>query len=155
MIGKYLARWRTRLHRITGELTRRYYTHVWGMKIGKGCRISLKARMDKTNPRGIHIGDYTIVTFDVAILTHDFVNRRRLDVNIGSHCFIGCGSIIMPGVTIGDHCIVGAGTLVREDVPSHSIVVGNPGRVVRTGIKTGKWGILIKEDTPAKKLSAV
>jgi acetyltransferase-like isoleucine patch superfamily enzyme len=122
------------------EISRQYYNRVWGMNIGKGCRISLSARLDKTNPKGITIGEYTIVTFNVVILTHDFVNHRHLDVKIGSHCFIGCGSVIMPGVTIGNHCIIGAGTLVREDVPDNSAVVGNPGRIVKSGIETIEWG---------------
>jgi acetyltransferase-like isoleucine patch superfamily enzyme len=145
-----LARIRTLLKRgFIVETVRQYYNHVWGMNIGKGCRISLSAKLDKTNPKGITIGEYTIVTFNVVILTHDFINYRHLDVRIGSHCFIGCGAIVMPGVTIGNHCIVGAGTLVREDVPDNSVVVGNPGRIVKTGIETDKWGrrpVLPEED---------
>lgn len=137
-----LARIRTWVHRnIMGEAVRRYYNTVWGTSIGEGCRISLSAKLDRTNPKGVIIGDYTIVTFNVAILTHDFVNRRDLPTKIGSHCFIGCGSIILPGVTIGNHCIVAAGTLVREDVPDNSIVAGNPGRIVRSGIETVEWGM--------------
>ena len=139
-----IAKLRTRLYRLVGEMVRQYYNRIWGTNIGVGCRISLSAKLDKTNPRGITIGEYTIITFNTAILTHDFVNRRHVNTSIGSHCFIGCGSIIMPGVTIGNHCIIGAGTLVREDVPNNSIVAGNPGRVIRSDIKTTKWGILVK-----------
>jgi acetyltransferase-like isoleucine patch superfamily enzyme len=136
-----LVRTRTWLKdRFVVEALRQYYNRVWGMNIGKGCQISLSAKLDKTNPKGITIGEYTIVTFDVVILSHDFINRRHLNVKIGSHCFIGSRSIIMPGVTIGNHCIVGAGTLVREDVPDNSVVVGNPGRIVKTGIETAEWG---------------
>jgi acetyltransferase-like isoleucine patch superfamily enzyme len=110
------------------------------MDIGRGVNISLSARLDKTNPRGIHIGEFTSVTFEVAILTHDFVNRRHLDVRIGKNCLIGARSIIYPGVTIGDHCIVSAAAVVMKDVPSNCIVSGNPGRVVETGIHTGPLG---------------
>ncbi len=137
----FIAKARTSLHRLMGEGVRQYYNRVWKMNIGHGCRISLSAKLDKTNPKGIIIGEYTILTFDVAILTHDFVNRKYMDVNIGSHCFIGCRAIIMPGVTIGNHCIIGAGTLVRENVPDHSVVVGNPGRIVQSDVATTKWGM--------------
>jgi acetyltransferase-like isoleucine patch superfamily enzyme len=45
---------------------------------------------------------------------------------------VGYGAIILSGVTIGDSCIVAAGAVVTRDVPSNSIVVGNPARVVST-----------------------
>jgi maltose O-acetyltransferase len=34
-------------------------------------------------------------------------------------------------VTIGDRCIIGAGSVVVKDIPSDSIAVGNPCRVIR------------------------
>ena len=136
-----IARVRTLLYFIKCDALRLYYNRVWGTQIGKGTRLSLSCKLDKTNPRGVIIGEYTIITFRTAILTHDFVNRRHMDVRIGSYCFIGCGTIIMPGVTIGDHCIIGAGTLVRDDVPANSVVVGVPGRVIERDITTVEWGM--------------
>lgn len=106
------------------------------MDIGKGASISLSARLDKTNPRGIHIGEYTAIPFEVAILTHDFVNNRHVDVRIGKHCMIGARSVIMPGVTIGDHCIVSVASVVVKDIPSNSLAAGNPARVIEKGIHT-------------------
>lgn len=46
----------------------------------------------------------------------------------------------MPGVTIGDSCVIAAYSVVTKDVPSNSIVAGNPARVIKTGIivKNGK-----------------
>ena len=122
------------------EFRRLYYNKIWKTDIGKGCWISSKARIDKSNPTGVHIGEYTCVTFDSAILTHDFVKNRHLDVHIGSYCIIGCGAVILPGVTIGDHCIIGANSLVAKDVPSNCVAVGNPAYVIERGIKTGVWG---------------
>lgn len=122
------------------ELRRQYLTRVFGVDLGRGVQIALTARIDKTNPRGVHIGDYTGVAFEAAILTHDFVNARHLDVHIGKNCLIGARSIIYPGVTIGDHCIIAAAAVVMKDVPAGSVVSGNPGRVVETGIVTGPLG---------------
>jgi maltose O-acetyltransferase len=39
--------------------------------------------------------------------------------------------IILPGVSVGDRCVTGAGSIVVDDVPSASVVVGNPARIVR------------------------
>ncbi len=119
-----------------------WYRRVWGMHLGMGVRISGKAYLDFTNPHGLHIGDYTIVTPRVQIFTHDFVHNRHVDTRVGACCFIGAGAIILPGVTIGDHSVVAAGAVVTRDVPSNSMVAGNPAQVVKSGLQTGRYGVL-------------
>ena len=44
---------------------------------------------------------------------------------------IGSGSTILANVTIGEQAIVGAGSVVTKDVPAHTIVAGNPAKVLR------------------------
>ena len=39
-------------------------------------------------------------------------------------------SIILPGISIGDNCVIGAGSVVSSSIPSNSVAVGNPARVV-------------------------
>jgi acetyltransferase-like isoleucine patch superfamily enzyme len=53
------------------------------------------------------------------------------DINIGNDVWVGAKSTIMSGVKIGDGSIIGAGTTVTKDVPPYSIVVGNPGKIVK------------------------
>jgi acetyltransferase-like isoleucine patch superfamily enzyme len=53
-------------------------------------------------------------------------------ITIGEDCWFGGNCIVLPGVTIGKGSTIGAGTLVNKDVPPYSVVVGNPGRVVKT-----------------------
>lgn len=128
------------------------YRRIYGMDIGRDVRISMGARLDKTNPKGIHIGDFTAITSGAAILTHDFVNRLHTDVHIGRNCFIGYGAIVLPGVRIGDSVIVTGNSVVGRDVPSNSVVMGNPARVVESNIVTGPWGIRLDKGnaTPVK-----
>ena len=105
------------------------------MDIGEGVRVSWKAHLDiSVNPKGIHIGDRTHVVNGSMILSHDACRRLKIDTFIGKDCLIGARSIILPGVTIGDSSIVAAGAVVSKDVPPHSVVAGNPARVVKTGI---------------------
>lgn len=113
-----------------------------GMDLHPGCRISLKANLDWTNPSGVHVDDGTYIAFEAVILTHDMSRVLTTDTYIGKNCFIGARSIIMPGVRIGDQCIVATGAVVVHDVPPHSIVGGNPAKILRSDIKTGRWGIL-------------
>jgi UDP-2-acetamido-3-amino-2,3-dideoxy-glucuronate N-acetyltransferase len=44
---------------------------------------------------------------------------------------IGSGVTILSNITIGENAIVGAGSVVTKDVPSNSIVAGNPARILR------------------------
>lgn len=52
-------------------------------------------------------------------------------ITIGENCWIGGNATICPGVTIGDNTIIGAGSVVTKDIPSNSIAVGNPCKVIR------------------------
>ncbi|MGA9882409.1 MAG: LnmK family bifunctional acyltransferase/decarboxylase [Candidatus Acidiferrales bacterium] len=140
-----LTRLKRLAYKVSTATLRFYYRRVWGMDIGEGVHISSSAKMDMTNPKGIHIGDYTTLTFGSAILTHDFVNGVHRETRIGSHSLVGAGAKIMPGVTIGDHCIVGPNSVVAADVPSNTVVMGVPARIVEKGIVTGKWGIRMPE----------
>lgn len=146
-----LARIRNFVFRkVVVNATRFYYRNLYGMDIGEHVRISRGARLDRTNPQGIHIGDYTAITSGVAIMSHDFVMREWRHVHVGKNCFLGFNAIVLPGVTIGDGCIIAANSVVVRDVPPGSVVMGNPGRVVETNIVTGPWGIRLDKgnDTP-------
>lgn len=132
---------------------RQYLVRVWKMEIGEGTAISGSAKLDMTNPRGIHIGKYSVVTFGAAVLTHDWVNEQNRDVYIGDNCFIGAHSIVLPGVTIGDSCIVAAASVVARDVPAGSLVAGNPARIVEHNIETTHWGIRVR--VPAQRSGPV
>jgi acetyltransferase-like isoleucine patch superfamily enzyme len=137
------TRVRDSLREVVLTLRRQYLVRVWKMDIGEGTAISMSAKLDLTNPRGLHIGTYSVVTFGAAILTHDYVNNVHRDVRIGDNCFIGAHAIILPGVTIGDGCVVAAAAVVARDVPAGSLVAGNPARVVEHNIKTTHYGVRV------------
>ena len=127
-----------------------------GMDIGRDTKISLRANLDMTNPRGVHIGDGTLISFNAVIFAHDLSRHFHTHTHVGCNCFIGAHSIVMPGIRIGDQSIVGAGSVVTKDVPPGSIVGGNPARILRSGIKTRQWGILLEayEDALAREAEA-
>jgi acetyltransferase-like isoleucine patch superfamily enzyme len=98
---------------------------------------------------GIEIGEGVHVASHSCIYTHSSENSIRLlgnrfievpaqdrpgyvinKVTIGEYSFIGTSSVILCGTSIGKGCIVGAGSVVKGDFPDHSVIVGNPARVV-------------------------
>lgn len=57
-----------------------------------------------------------------------------IGAEIGNLCEIGNNTIFLPACKVGDMCIFGEGTIVPEDmvIPSRSVVVGRPARIIRT-----------------------
>lgn len=53
-------------------------------------------------------------------------------ISVGDNVWIGANVCVLPGVTIGDNCVIGAGSVVVNDIPSHSVAVGNPCKVIKT-----------------------
>lgn len=53
---------------------------------------------------------------------------------VEDECLVGIGAIILNRAHVGSHCIIGAGALVAEDkiIPPRSLVLGLPGKVVRS-----------------------
>lgn len=59
---------------------------------------------------------------------------------IGNNVEIKTGAKVIGDVTIGDYVIIGANAVVVKDIPSHSIVVGVPARIIKTrGSLNEQW----------------
>jgi acetyltransferase-like isoleucine patch superfamily enzyme len=87
---------------------------------------------------GIVIGDYTNVGPNVGLISanHDLVNNDAhitgVPIHIGRFCWMGMGSVILPGVQLGDFTIVGAGAIVTKSFPEgYCVIAGNPARVIK------------------------
>lgn len=117
---------------------------VIGCTIGQNVHIGHSVTLDYGNAKLITLEDNVIITDNCILLCH----RRDLSTyKIGDNSMmlpyiyepitlrkgvqIGKGSIIMPGVTIGEGSIVGARAVVTKDIPSWSIAVGSPARVIK------------------------
>ena len=128
-----------------------YYRTFYKMEIGENVKIAKMVKLDTSvNPKGIHIGDNTWILRGATILAHDHCrsannSRGLFDTYIGNNCVIGINSIILPGVIIGDHCVIAAGTVVTKNTPPHTVVAGNPSKVIRTGVSINDRGQIIEK----------
>ena len=110
------------------------------MDIGNNVIIAKTVKLDTSiNPKGIHIGDNTMILRGVTVLAHDYFRGKNgtnfcCETYIGRNCVIDVNSIILPGVRIGEHCVVGAGSVVTKNTPPHTVVAGNPAKVIKEGI---------------------
>lgn len=68
-------------------------------------------------------------------------------ITIGNDVWIGAGVHVMPGVTIGSNVVIGGGSVVVKDIPSDSVAVGNPCRVIRKITDEDKFNQANKKQT--------
>jgi acetyltransferase-like isoleucine patch superfamily enzyme len=88
---------------------------------------------------GVEIGDDVLIGPNVSIITsgHPIEPSQRHDVVVATpiviqrNAWIAVGAIILGGVTVGENAVIAAGAVVTEDVPSNTVVGGNPARVMR------------------------
>ncbi len=136
---------------VTG-LRRRWLMRSHEITIDRSSSISLSARLVAAPGGRISIGPESLVAFKTLLLTSHAGLGHAAPIVIGRRCFIGGGATILPGVTVGDGSIVAAGAVVFNDVPAHTIMAGNPARVVRSTIKVGKFGRLEGADDNSRKM---
>ena len=129
-----------KLRKLFVFIKKTWLTLFWKMDIHHSVEMSLSAKFDKTHPAGIHVGANTYIAFDVRVLAHDMTRNLRAHTRIGTNCFIGGRSLILPGVEIGDSCIVGAGSVVTKSVLAGCIVAGNPAKVIRQDVELLSYG---------------
>ena len=99
------------------------------MDIHPSAIIAPTALIDRTWPKGIHIGADTVIGEEAVVLTHDLTRGVYLDTRIGARCMLGARAIVLPGLTIADDCVVMPGALVTKDMPAGSRALGNPAKI--------------------------
>lgn len=118
---------------LTQHIQRFVQTRLWGTDIHPSAWIATSALIDRTWPRGVHIGAQCVIGEEVVVLTHDMTRGIYLDTHVGEGTVIGARAIVMPGITIGKNCSILPGTLVNRDLPDGATAMGNPVRIVDPG----------------------
>ncbi len=104
------------------------------LTIGKFCQIAdgVTFITASANHRFDGISSYPFAIFDNGPMEgRPSLPEAGKDTAIGNDVWFGRGATILPGARIGDGVIVGAGAVVSGEVPSYTILAGNPARQVR------------------------
>lgn len=104
------------------------------VSVATGCFIS-------ADMGGVEIGEYSMIGPNVTIIGNNY-KYDRLDVpvclqektskgiKIGRDVWVGSGTSILDGAQIGDSVIIASNSVVSSKIPAHSIVQGNPAKVI-------------------------
>ena len=114
----------------------------------------------------IQLSESVVISDKVILLTHDYSFTKGIialgkvpvtdiafirKIKIGKNAFIGMGSIIMPGNIIHDNVVIGAGSVIRGIIPTDSIVIDNPCKIIgKLTEKAEKWILQIDDSTIQK-----
>jgi acetyltransferase-like isoleucine patch superfamily enzyme len=134
------------------------FVNLYGCTIGDGTRIGTFVEIQRNAIIGARckISSHTFICEGVQIADECFIGHHVVFINdrypaavnpdgslqsaadwkvietrVGKRAAIGSGAVILCGITIGEGAIIGAGSVVTKDVPAHTIVAGNPARVLR------------------------
>lgn len=117
-----------------------FHANFGGAHVHFGKNIYANFNLTLVDDTHIYVGDNTMFGPNVTLATagHPVLPELRekgyqfnIPIHIGKNCWIGAGSVILPGVTVGDGSVIGAGSVVTKDIPSGVVAVGNPCRVLR------------------------
>lgn len=93
-----------------------------GSSVGKHCILNSNSVVE----HDCNLGDYVHISPSVTLCA---------EVSVGEGTHIGAGCIVIPGKSIGKWCVIGAGAVIIQDIPDYSMVVGVPGKIIRTLVK--------------------
>jgi acetyltransferase-like isoleucine patch superfamily enzyme len=112
------------------------YGEMANLRIGKFCSIAKDVTIIMGGDHRLdHVTSYPLKTvFKKMVEGGDAEGEDAFskgDITIGNDVWIGYGATILSGVTIGDGAVIGAQAVVTKDVDPYSVVVGNPGKMIK------------------------
>lgn len=125
------------------------YSRIWPEKYAKKIGVNIGDNSHfygkifwGTEPWLITIGDNVHITGQCKFVNHDggtLIFRSEIPdleitkpIVIRDNVYIGEETLILPGVEIGSNVVIGARSVVTKDIPSNSVAVGVPCKVIKS-----------------------
>ncbi|MBE7713167.1 MAG: sugar O-acetyltransferase [Cyanobacteria bacterium SIG26] len=111
----------------------------WNIEIGEN--FYSNHNLVILDPAKVEFGDNVFIGPNCAFYTPEHpldANTRNkgleyaYPIKVGNNVWFGGNVVVLSGVTIGDNVVIGAGSVVVKDIPSNSVAVGNPCKVIKT-----------------------
>jgi carbonic anhydrase/acetyltransferase-like protein (isoleucine patch superfamily) len=118
---------------VIGEVEIGEYSSIWYGAVLRGDvdKIIVGKNSNVQDGTIVH-GDFNVETIigDNVTIGHNAIIHGA---TIGNNVLIGMGAIVLNNAVIGENTIVGAGAVVTggKEIPSGSLVLGSPGKVIR------------------------
>lgn len=115
------------------RLLLRHYSYRYGFqievetKIGKGLYIGHFGTIVVNGK--VEIGENCNLNHSITIGQANRGKNKGAPI-LGNRVWIGTGSVIVRKITIGDDVLIAPNSYVNFDVPSHSIIIGNPAKII-------------------------
>ena len=144
-----------------------HFCHIMGnAKIGENCTLGQNVFVASDVLIGDHVKIQNNVSVYQGVILDDYVfcgpsmvftnvktprsafpknsSDDYLKTHIKFGASIGANATVVCGVTIGEWALIGAGSVVTKDIPSNSIAVGNPAKIIKTNIRLDDNCTLVK-----------
>ena len=128
--GVYIARGAV----VIGDVSLGDHSSVWYNAVLRGDinRIEVGQHTNIQDNAVIHLADdFPCIIGNYVTVGHSAIVHA---CTVGDETLVGMGATILDGARIGQHCIIGANALVTQgtEIPDGSLVLGSPGRVMRS-----------------------
>ena len=101
--------------------------------IGAGGPITIGENVIMGQHVSFHAENHNYSRLDIPIKQQ---GTRREGIVIEDDCWVGANATFVDGAHVGHGCVIAAGSVVRGEIPPYSVVVGVPGRVLRSRVQT-------------------
>jgi acetyltransferase-like isoleucine patch superfamily enzyme len=137
------------------------HANLYGCRIGDDSRVGtfVEIQSNATIGKRVRIQSHTFICSEVVIEDDVFIGHNVNFINdryptapraaskkwncegthVGRGASIGTGAIILCGISIGEGAVIGAGSVVTRDVKPHTVVAGNPVKVLRLLPPDEQW----------------
>lgn len=117
--------------RFLGRVISQFGRFMTGIEIHPAAKIGAGLFID--HGMGVVIGETAVLGKNVTLfqgvtLGGTGKQKGKRHPTLGSHVVVGAGAKVLGNIHVGDRATIGANAVVVKDVPSHSTVVGVPGR---------------------------